>query len=271
MKILKNQPLVSTVIGTYNAELYVEQTLKSILSQNYPHQEVVVVDDASRDTTWEILNSIRDSRLRCFRNPHNRGIPATRNRGFQMARGEFISFFDHDDIMLPGAMEPRADFLTRHKNVNAVFGYVKAVVGKKSRALQRHPHSEALKTVRFCRLIKVIHHPLLVRFSCAVNLLTTLMVKRVVAERVGRFDQGFKMLECRDYVFRINRLTPLYFLDIPVMLYRWHDKNTSKTVSPKLFEKDCMRLYRKHWKFLNKDERLLFNGTGSTIKQFLKG
>lgn len=93
-----NNPLVSAIVPAYNAEDTVAECVHSILSQNYPNIEVIVVDDGSVDHTSSIIEKLkkRDSRLRLIRQ-RNAGVSAARNSGIVASQGEWVTFVDADD------------------------------------------------------------------------------------------------------------------------------------------------------------------------------
>lgn len=101
-----NLPLVSVIIPAYNAEPFIEETLKSVLAQTYPEIEVLVVDDGSQDRTPEIVEKIskKDSRVQLLKQ-QNAGVAAARNLGIQKSRGEYIAPIDADDIWYPENIE----------------------------------------------------------------------------------------------------------------------------------------------------------------------
>ena len=103
-------PLVSVVIPSYNHEAYVEATINSILLQDYPRIELVIVDDASKDDTWNKVLSLRPrceqklERVVLERNESNRGTCFTLNKLMSLAKGDFILSIASDDILLSGAI-----------------------------------------------------------------------------------------------------------------------------------------------------------------------
>ena len=101
-----NAPLVSVIIPAYNAERFIERTLKSVLAQTYHNFEVIVVNDGSQDRTAEIVQSIakQDRRVILLQQP-NAGVSAARNLAIQKSRGEFIAPIDADDIWYPENIE----------------------------------------------------------------------------------------------------------------------------------------------------------------------
>ncbi|MEN2400344.1 glycosyltransferase family A protein [Flavobacterium sp. MC2016-06] len=96
-------PLISIIIPTYNRGYLIWETLDSILNQTYTHWECIVVDDGSTDNTEKILLSYieKDNRFKYYKRPDNykKGANACRNYGFEVSKGEFIKWFDSDDIM----------------------------------------------------------------------------------------------------------------------------------------------------------------------------
>lgn len=98
-------PLVSVVIATYRRATLVPKAIRSALAQTIANLEVIVVDDASPDDTERVVSAIDDARIRYTRHKLNRGLPASRNTGMRLARGEFIAFLDDDDEWFPTKLE----------------------------------------------------------------------------------------------------------------------------------------------------------------------
>ena len=98
-------PEVSVVIPAYNSEAYIAQALESVLCQTYRNLEVILVDDASVDSTIKIARSFNDKRLRIIANQQNRGVSYSRNCGIQAARGTWIALLDSDDWYAPERLE----------------------------------------------------------------------------------------------------------------------------------------------------------------------
>ncbi|MGH8528228.1 MAG: glycosyltransferase family 2 protein [Nevskiales bacterium] len=94
-------PLISVILPTYNRAHLLPRAIGSVLAQSYRNLELIVADDASTDRTAEVVNAIRDARVRYLRCPRNGGPGYARNRGIEQARGDYIAFQDSDDVWLP--------------------------------------------------------------------------------------------------------------------------------------------------------------------------
>jgi len=110
------EPLVSIIIPTYNRAHLLGETLDSICSQSYQNWECIVVDDGSIDHTKALLDAYRskDKRFYYYTRPSNfpKGANSCRNYGFDKCNGEFVNWFDSDDLMLPDNLKLKADALT---------------------------------------------------------------------------------------------------------------------------------------------------------------
>lgn len=117
---MNTDPLISVIIPAYNAAPYIEEALRSVLAQTHANLDIIVVDDGSKDETAAIARAIDDPRIRVVSQP-NGGVSAARNKGLELAQGDFISFHDADDGMEPTNLEEKLSAL-RSANVDWVFG-----------------------------------------------------------------------------------------------------------------------------------------------------
>jgi teichuronic acid biosynthesis glycosyltransferase TuaG len=121
----KNIPLVSIIIPLYNAEVFIAQTIQSVLDQTFMDWELIIVDDCSTDRSTKIVNQFAatESRITLIESAINFGGPAKpRNIGIENARGEYITFLDADDIWLPGKLEKQLEFIqTNNLNFSSCY------------------------------------------------------------------------------------------------------------------------------------------------------
>ncbi len=118
--------LVSVILPTYNGELFIADTLQSVLDQTYKNLEVIIIDDASTDRTVEIIRSFNDDRIKLYVNETNLGIGENSNKALSLATGEFIMMQDHDDISSPSRAELQYKCLVDNPDVTGVALHVKS-------------------------------------------------------------------------------------------------------------------------------------------------
>ena len=107
----ERQPLVSVIMPAYNAEKYIAEAIQSVISQTYTNWELFVLDDCSTDGTAEIAEGFAraDGRIHLLKNPQNMGVARTRNRGFDLAQGEWIALLDSDDVWHSDKLEKQLE------------------------------------------------------------------------------------------------------------------------------------------------------------------
>ena len=107
---MKNKALVSIIINCHNGEKYLQQTLRSILNQDYENWEVIFFDNSSNDGSKNIFKSFDDKRFKYFYNKKKINLYDARNKAIYKAKGDFISFLDTDDIW-------KRNFLKKHLKI----------------------------------------------------------------------------------------------------------------------------------------------------------
>lgn len=116
--------LVSIVMPAHNSEKYIEEAIRSVLAQTYKNWELLVVDDASTDSSVNIVKRFikEDNRIKLFKNKHPKGYPAIpRNVAVDMAKGRYIAFLDSDDVWLPNKLEEQLPFFELSTEIGVVF------------------------------------------------------------------------------------------------------------------------------------------------------
>lgn len=116
-------PLVSVIIPAYNSASTLERAINSVLLQDYPNLEIIIIDDFSNDNTRDMVKKYvsRDSHMRCFCLEKNSGPANARNTGVNVAQGEYLAFLDADDEWTPDKLGRQVEFLLDNPNVDVVF------------------------------------------------------------------------------------------------------------------------------------------------------
>jgi len=115
-------PTISIIIPAYNAAATILETIASVQQQTYLDFELIVINDGSTDRTLELLQNIKDERLRTF-SYENGGLSTARNRGISHANGEFIAFLDADDLWTTDKLELQLAALQQHPDAGVAYSW----------------------------------------------------------------------------------------------------------------------------------------------------
>lgn len=111
---------MSIVTPTYNCAKFIAETIDSVLQQTYSNWEMIIVDDASKDNTEEIVKRYDDNRIKYIRLEENGGAAVARNTAMREAKGKYIAFLDSDDLWKPEKLEKQIAFMKQHNyNITA--------------------------------------------------------------------------------------------------------------------------------------------------------
>ena len=120
---------ISVVIACYNYARYLAEAIQSVLDQNYPDLELIVVNDGSTDNSLSIMQEMAECHGFKVIDQSNAGVSAATQAGFEQVTGEYFVFFDADDVMLPGRLVSQQGYLKAHPDVGccgANFLYIDA-------------------------------------------------------------------------------------------------------------------------------------------------
>lgn len=110
-----NKDLVSIITPTYNCAKFIGATIESVLNQTYQNFEMIIVDDASKDNTEEVVKSFKDKRIKYIRLSKNSGPAVARNRAMEEAKGKYMAFLDSDDLWKREKLEKQINFIKKNK------------------------------------------------------------------------------------------------------------------------------------------------------------
>lgn len=247
-------PLISIIIPTYNRANLISETLDSILAQTYQKWECIIIDDGSTDNTEEIIRHflIKDNRFEYFKRPKKaiKGPGFCRNYGFEKSTGEFIYWFDSDDILLIDALEKRVNCF--QEKVDVVIGRAEFFDSNSKEILFRN---------------KIVSQDLIYDYfvgNVTFYVSGPMWRKKFLIKHQLLFDEKISYLDDWDFNLRALYVKPnIVILDEVMFLYRSHAYSLSKQVNFLNIEELVSECYarNKHYGLLKKskirDERIL--------------
>ena len=221
-------PRVSVIIPTYNRKDYVQEAIDSVLAQTFTDYEIIVVDDGSTDGTGEVLQAKYGDRIR-YVWQENQGESVARNRGIEMAQGEYIALLDSDDLWLPEKLEKQVAYLEAHPDVGMVFSQAWQIDAEGNRISDRKMNHgvtpESLTLQALC-------------FSNCIAVPSTAVLTASLLQTVGGFDPAIRYGEVYDLFLRVRLHAAISIVPEPLACFRRHAANQS-SLSP---EKNAHRL-----------------------------
>jgi glycosyltransferase involved in cell wall biosynthesis len=197
-------PQISVITISYNAVEFIEQTMRSVLTQSYPRIEYIIIDGGSSDGTTEIIQNYASS-LAYWHSQPDRGIAHAFNLGLAQAHGDWILYLNADDMLLePAVLEKIAPHLIFHKEADVVFGNMVSLT-----------REEQPKLVPLCR---VGGRPWRWREFRKRNMIPhqAAFTSRHYFERFGRFDETFRI--AMDYELFLRAQAGLRAQFVPITL-----------------------------------------------------
>jgi alpha-1,3-rhamnosyltransferase len=214
-------PLVSVVVPAFNHENYIDECLLSILDQDYPHIDLIVINDGSTDKTDLRIRNIHNQDPSRFRyiSKNNEGLIKTLNMGLRLARGEYFCELASDDLMLPDSIMKRVLYLQKHPEIDAVFADALIIEGNKKTDIKL-----CAGNVKYCSSEHTIQD--FIRGKTKI-LFPSGLIKKAILEKLGGFDENLRFFEDVSIWYQLILSAKIGSLDEPVMYYRKHSSNTS--------------------------------------------
>jgi glycosyltransferase involved in cell wall biosynthesis len=216
---LKEPPLISIVMTTYNRADMVDGAIKSVLSQTYDKWELLILDDASTDDTKSVVaqHAKKDPRIIYLPAPENLGITKNRNRAFPLATGEYIAVLDSDDLWTrPDKLQKQVEFLASHPD-HVLVGSNVSVINENAEVVGHFKYEGQDQAIRARLLLRnqFTHSAVLWR-------------RRPRAEEL-RYDETVPVWEDYDLILRLGQIGKLANLPEEMTAYRKHGGNISKS------------------------------------------
>ncbi len=212
--------LISIVLPVYNGEKYLRESIDSILAQSYRNWELLILDDCSTDSSAIIAKEYarKDSRIYYYKNENNLRLPRNLNKGFRLAKGDFLTWTSDDNRFKPNALEKMYQTLKNNKNAQFVFASCRVINGE----------GEEIEYIMVDdnRKKQIVGHNIV--GAC-------FMYTRKAYENVGEYNPEYTLVEDYDYWQRIyTKYNAVVISDI-LYDYRWHDGALTSTMKKDSF------------------------------------
>ena len=245
---------ISVVIPCFNAERYVCAAINSVLLQEWPEIEIIVIDDGSKDSSASLISNTFPQ-VKLVRQK-NQGVAAARNKGIALAKGEWIAFLDADDIWLPGKLAQQWAQLQSNPEVrmNYTAWHVwQSANSMPSENLINTLASSAGDTQRWAGPSGWIYPALLL--DCEVWT-STVFAHRSLFEEIGKFDTTLRIGEDYDLWLRASRVTAIMRVPCPLALYRSHPASITKSCPAQNYKGIVIQHALDRWGFVSPDGAL---------------
>jgi len=209
-------PKVSVVIPTYNHARYLPHALNSVINQSYPNLEVLVIDDGSTDGTAELVNPYRSKINYVYKT--NGGTPSALNLGLSLAMGKYVCWLSADDILMADKVAKQVGLMEGDPGLG--FSYTSFMVID-ANGTKQYDVNSAYYPDKQEMVTKLME-------GCFING-SSVMMRRSALKVVGDFDVGLPQAHDYDLWYRFLRFYSCGFLAEPLLAYRWHGENMSRT------------------------------------------
>jgi len=227
----KELPLISIVTPSFNQGAYIEDTIKSVLNQNYPHFEHIIIDGGSTDGTIDILGNYRHL---IWVSERDSGQSEAINKGLKRTRGEIIGWLNSDDCYTSGAFFTAVRELDKAQDRYIIFGDCD-VIDERGRRIGyckgRLPDPLAL--MRYWDRDYTIPQP-------------SVFFHRDILHRLGYLDERLHYAMDYDFWLRISKHYRIHYVKKTLAMMRVHDRTKSKP-GDEVFEREWFRISKRNW------------------------
>ena len=212
-------PSISVIIPAYNAQDTIVETIESVLNQTFGDLEVLVIDDGSQDLTGDRVRSFDDPRVK-FLPYKNGGVALARNRGIANAKGEYISFLDHDDLWTPDKLKDQLAALQKNDDAGVAYSWTTCMFSDEN-------------PVRYKQLDKVYFEGNVYDKILLINFIgsgSNILARKEAIESVGGFDAAPVSNEDLDFYIRLAAKWHFALVPKHQILYRQLNSSMSSNI-----------------------------------------
>jgi glycosyltransferase involved in cell wall biosynthesis len=218
---MMNLPKISIITPSYNQGQFIEETILSILNQNYPNLEFIIIDGGSTDETVDVIKKY-EKQLTYWVSEKDNGQTHAINKGFKLATGDIIAWINSDDLYCDGALHIVADFFQKNTEAQAVVGNELFMNADGKVYIRKHPN--------ISRWLEK---------NCMMSVCQpSTFLRRDVLENAGYLKEEYIMMMDAEWYCRINRTSPFHVINNDLSMFRFHvDSKSSSPRESKLYQR----------------------------------
>lgn len=208
----KKWPKVTIVTPSFNQGEFIEETIRSVLLQNYPNLEYIVIDGGSTDNTIGIIKKYEASLTFWVSEPDGGQADAI-NKGFKMATGDYLGWLNSDDILYPNAIQQVVEIFKLNPEVELIYGNIEQGLSLSQGLTQLNGEE-----INFSEMLSTLKVPIPQQGS---------LWKRSVVERVGSLDPRWQVVLDREFYTRVTEKCNILYINKLLGFFRNHEKSKS--------------------------------------------
>jgi len=215
-------PQVSVIMSVYNGERYLEESIDSVLNQQFGDFEFLIYDDGSRDNTAEIVNSKKDTRIKFLRSEVNQGLFPALNKLIAAAKGKYIRLWSYDDVMKPHCLATEIEFYEHNPQLGFCYCNRDEIDGQGR--LMPPVETDATPAI----VLPLLATQLMFYWGCLPGNISVVMIKKETLQEMGGFDSNFYQTADFDLWVRISEKYSIGCIREPLVLIRCHSEQFSR-------------------------------------------
>ena len=231
----KKTPLISIIMNCHNGAKYLNESINSILNQNYNNWELIFWDNKSDDLSKKILFSFKDKRIKYYKSIFFLPLYAARNQALKKAKGDYITFLDADDIWKKNKLNKQTQVMIK-KNLKFTFSNYYIVKNKKKKIFTNRKLLDGHITQELLN-------------SYYIAILTVMFNKNLLNKFNLKFDEKLNIIGDFDLFIKLSQNISFGYIHEPLAFYRLHENNYSKKNSL-LYANEMQYWYKKNLKIL---------------------
>ncbi|RYY08257.1 MAG: glycosyltransferase family 2 protein [Sphingobacteriaceae bacterium] len=187
-------PLISIIIPVYNASLFLSETIESTLKQSYQNIELILVDDGSKDNSYELAKQYESLKVKVVKQA-NKGASAARNHGISLAKGDYIQFLDADDFLHPQKIEHQLNTLNNYTDLHLIGGTWQRFIKNLDQLYGEVAPVTYQEVQCFNNIDWLIRRPMMIP--------NTWLVSRKLVDLAGPWDEQISLNDDGEYFYRV--------------------------------------------------------------------